>query len=131
MMLASRAPEIRAAVDWYAGHLVIAEYTRRQSTPEWLPLMGEAVAEALDVPKENVHLKERHAGLKELPVSLGARLEARRALLQGPGLEPLGLPSPGIGSLGLHARRQLEALLGRARSRDEDNGEQDGHGCEA
>ena len=26
-------PEIRAAVDWYAGHLVIAEYTRKQSTP--------------------------------------------------------------------------------------------------
>ena len=28
-------PEIRAAVDWYAGHLVIAEYTRKQSVPEW------------------------------------------------------------------------------------------------
>ncbi|MDD4073037.1 MAG: SAM-dependent methyltransferase, partial [Desulfobacterales bacterium] len=25
-------PEIRAVVDWYAGHLVIAEYTRQQST---------------------------------------------------------------------------------------------------
>ncbi len=24
-------PEIRAVVDWYAGHLVIAEYTRTQS----------------------------------------------------------------------------------------------------
>ena len=33
-------PEIRAAVDWYAGHLVIAEYTRKQSVPEWLPMMG-------------------------------------------------------------------------------------------
>ena len=58
-------PEIRAAVDWYAGHLVIAEYTRRQSTPEWLPLMGEAVARALEVPPEKVHLKERHAGIKD------------------------------------------------------------------
>lgn len=55
-------PEIRAAVDWYAGHLVIAEYTRLQSTPEWLPMMGAAVAEALGVPAENIHLKERRTG---------------------------------------------------------------------
>jgi 23S rRNA (cytosine1962-C5)-methyltransferase len=55
-------PEIRAAVDWYAGHLVIAEYTRKQSVPEWLPMMGTAVAESLDVPPENIHLKERRAG---------------------------------------------------------------------
>ena len=55
-------PEIRAVVDWYAGHLVVGEYTRRQSTPEWLPLMGRAVAEALDVPLDRLHLKERHTG---------------------------------------------------------------------
>jgi 23S rRNA (cytosine1962-C5)-methyltransferase len=55
-------PEIRAVVDWYAGHLVIAEYTRLQSTPEWLPMMGAAVADALDVPPENIHLKERRTG---------------------------------------------------------------------
>ncbi len=55
-------PEIRAAVDWYAGHLVIAEYTRKQSVPEWLPMMAAAVAESLDVPRKNVHLKERRAG---------------------------------------------------------------------
>lgn len=58
-------PEIRAVVDWYAGHLVIGEYTRRQSSPEWLPMMGEAVAKALDVPYENVHLKERRAGYQD------------------------------------------------------------------
>ena len=58
-------PEIRAVVDWYAGHLVIGEYTREQSTPEWLPLMGAAVAEALDVPAENVHLKVRRAGKQD------------------------------------------------------------------
>jgi 23S rRNA (cytosine1962-C5)-methyltransferase len=58
-------PEIRAAVDWYAGHLVIAEYTRKQSTPGWLPMMGAAVAEALDVPSEKVHLKERFMGGQE------------------------------------------------------------------
>lgn len=58
-------PEIRAAVDWYAGHLVISEYMRKQSTPEWLPLMGRAVAAALGVPPENVHLKERHVGYQD------------------------------------------------------------------
>ena len=55
-------PEIRAVVDWYGGHLVIGEYMRRQSVPEWLPLMGRAVAQILNVPMENVHLKERRAG---------------------------------------------------------------------
>ena len=55
-------PEIRAAVDWYAGHLVVAEYTRRDSNPQWLPMMGNAVAQALNVTPENLHLKERQAG---------------------------------------------------------------------
>lgn len=55
-------PEIRAVVDWYGGHLVIGEYMRRQSVPEWLPLMGRAVAGALDVTAEKVHLKQRWAG---------------------------------------------------------------------
>ncbi len=58
-------PEIRAAVDWYAGHLVIAEYTRKQTVAEWLPMMGAAVAQSLDVPEENVHLKERRAGKQD------------------------------------------------------------------
>ncbi|MFZ5571924.1 MAG: class I SAM-dependent methyltransferase [Thermodesulfobacteriota bacterium] len=55
-------PEIRAVVDWYAGHLVIGEYTRRQTVPEWLPMMGQAVAAAMEVPPENIHLKERRTG---------------------------------------------------------------------
>jgi 23S rRNA (cytosine1962-C5)-methyltransferase len=55
-------PEIRAVVDWYAGHLVIGEYVRKQSVPEWLPMVAEAVAGALDVPTEKLHLKERRAG---------------------------------------------------------------------
>jgi len=57
-------PEIRAAVDWYAGHLVMAEYVRRQSLPEWLPAMAAAVARALDVPAYKVHLKNRQSGKK-------------------------------------------------------------------
>ena len=55
-------PEIRAVVDWYAGHLVVGEYTRKQSTPEWLSMMGAAVAEALEIPREKVHLKARYYG---------------------------------------------------------------------
>ncbi|MGD9976145.1 MAG: class I SAM-dependent methyltransferase, partial [Desulfatirhabdiaceae bacterium] len=55
-------PEIRCVVDWYAGHLVIGEYMRRQSVPGWLTIMGEAVARALGVPVDNLHLKARHAG---------------------------------------------------------------------
>ncbi len=31
-------PEIRAVVDWYGGEVIIAEYTRRQSVPEWLQI---------------------------------------------------------------------------------------------
>jgi 23S rRNA (cytosine1962-C5)-methyltransferase len=60
-------PEIRAVVDWYGGHLVIGEYMRRQSTPEWLALMGSAVAEALRLSPEKVHLKRRWAGKQEGP----------------------------------------------------------------
>ena len=58
-------PEIRAVVDWYGGHLVVGEYMRRQSVPQWLPMMGRAVAEALQVPGERLHLKHRRAGKQE------------------------------------------------------------------
>ncbi len=58
-------PEIRAVVDWYAGHLVIGEYMRKQSVPEWLPLMGAAVANAMNIPHEKVHLKQRRAGKQD------------------------------------------------------------------
>lgn len=58
-------PEIRAVVDWYDGHLVVGEYTRAQTVPEWLPAMGRRVAEALKVPPENLHLKERRTGKQD------------------------------------------------------------------
>ncbi|HDI59416.1 MAG TPA: methyltransferase domain-containing protein [Desulfobacteraceae bacterium] len=58
-------PEIRAVVDWYAGHLVVGEYARRQSVPQWLPLMGAAAAEALQVPPDKLHLKTRFAGARD------------------------------------------------------------------
>lgn len=58
-------PEIRAVVDWYGGHLVIGEYMRRQSIPEWLPCMADAVARALEVDSSKVHLKQRWAGKQD------------------------------------------------------------------
>lgn len=58
-------PEIRAVVDWYDGHLVIGEYSRKQSVPEWLPAMGQGVAEAMNIPLDHVHLKIRKAGAQD------------------------------------------------------------------
>ena len=58
-------PEIRAAVDWYGGHLVVAEYARRDSDPAWLPLVARAAADALGVPADRLHLKKRRAGHQE------------------------------------------------------------------
>ena len=58
-------PEIRAVVDWYAGHLVVGEYTRRQTVPGWLPAMAQFTADVLAVPMENVHLKRRRAGKQD------------------------------------------------------------------
>ncbi|MFA5089208.1 MAG: class I SAM-dependent methyltransferase [Candidatus Omnitrophota bacterium] len=59
--------EVRAVVDWYAGHVVIAEYERLQTGPEWLPKMAAAVAEALDIPPERMHVKRRRTKTKEGP----------------------------------------------------------------
>lgn len=58
-------PEIRVAVDWYAGHLVVAEYTRKQSVPHWLTCMGRALSRGMDIPMENIHLKNRHSGFQD------------------------------------------------------------------
>ena len=75
-------PEVRAVVDWYAGHIVIAEYERRQTTPEWLPRMAQAVAGALDIPLERVHMKRRRTKTDDQPRygrldSRGERFKAR------------------------------------------------------
>lgn len=60
-------PEVRAVVDWYGGHVVVAEYARLQTGPDYLPRMGAAVGQALGVPPERVHLKERRTGTGEGP----------------------------------------------------------------
>ena len=59
--------EIRIVVDWYAGHLVVAEYERLQTGPEYLPQMAQAVASALNVSMENVHIKKRHTKVEKGP----------------------------------------------------------------
>ena len=57
-------PEIPLAVDWYEGYLHIAEYDRpHDRSPdqhaEWLDLMAQAAASALEVPKGRVFFKRR------------------------------------------------------------------------
>jgi len=58
-------PEVRAVVDWYAGHLVIGEYVREQHGPDYLPALAEAVGTALGVPPERRHLRRRRTGRPE------------------------------------------------------------------
>lgn len=59
--------EVRAVVDWYAGHAVVGEYIRWQTGLEWLPQMGLAVAQALNIPLENVHIKRRRTKTEDEP----------------------------------------------------------------
>ncbi|MBI5416193.1 MAG: class I SAM-dependent methyltransferase, partial [Candidatus Omnitrophica bacterium] len=65
-------PEVRAVVDWYAGHLVVAEYVRWQTGPQWLPQMAKAVAGALGVPPERTHTRRRRTNTPEGPRYDGA-----------------------------------------------------------
>jgi 23S rRNA (cytosine1962-C5)-methyltransferase len=77
-------PEIRAVVDWYAGHVVVGEYARQKTddTPGWLEDMASAVARGLDVAEARVHLRRRRTRPAEgeryqkLAAS-GRRLEVR------------------------------------------------------
>ena len=74
-------PEIRAVLDWYEGHLVIAEYAREQTAKlPWLETMARAVAQELEVPWERVHMKERRTGEKYQRL---ARKEVRLEVREG------------------------------------------------
>ena len=73
-------PEIRAVVDWYAGHVMVGEYMRWQTGEVWLPFMANAVAQALKVAPENVHVRRRQTGTEGKPryskiASKGKRFE--------------------------------------------------------
>ena len=53
-------PEVRAVVDWYAGHAVLGEYARTQTEDEAYPAaLAAAVANALEISPGNVHFKQR------------------------------------------------------------------------
>ncbi|MEW5894586.1 MAG: class I SAM-dependent methyltransferase [Candidatus Omnitrophota bacterium] len=65
--------EIRAVVDWYKGHIMLAEYERTQTGPLWLPRMAEAVAQTLSIPEDHVHMRRRRTQAKD-----GARYEKPR-----------------------------------------------------
>jgi 23S rRNA (cytosine1962-C5)-methyltransferase len=77
-------PEVRAAVDWYEGHLVVAEYAREQTEDlPWLETMARAAAEALQVPRERVHVRRRKSGERyERLGRKGERLEVREGELR-------------------------------------------------
>jgi 23S rRNA G2069 N7-methylase RlmK/C1962 C5-methylase RlmI len=56
-------PEIALAIDWYQGHLHMARYRRERDEsepPDWLDTMAAAVARALEVPGDRVHLDRVH-----------------------------------------------------------------------
>lgn len=61
------SPDIRVVVDWYAGHIVVAEYERKQTGPEYLPKMAKAAACALNVPLTNVYIRRRHTNVSDKP----------------------------------------------------------------
>lgn len=77
-------PEIRAVVDWYEGHLVIAEYAREQTEGlPWLETMAQAAAQALQVPAGSVHLRRRRSGERYQRLGRGgARIEVREGDLR-------------------------------------------------
>jgi 23S rRNA G2069 N7-methylase RlmK/C1962 C5-methylase RlmI len=61
------SPDIRLVVDWYSGYIVVAEYERKQTLPEYLPRMAKAAALALSVPEEKVFIKRRHTNTEDGP----------------------------------------------------------------
>ncbi|OGX38307.1 MAG: hypothetical protein A3C36_02475 [Omnitrophica WOR_2 bacterium RIFCSPHIGHO2_02_FULL_52_10] len=60
-------PEVRAVVDWYQGHLVVGEYVRLQTGPQWLPRMARAAGEALNVPADKIYMKRRRTKAEAEP----------------------------------------------------------------
>ncbi len=54
-------PEVRVVVDWYEGHLVVAEYEREQTraVEDYVGAMAAAAGEAAGVPASMVHARRR------------------------------------------------------------------------
>ncbi len=54
-------PEVRVVVDWYEGHLVVAEYTREQTAliEDYTRSLAIACADVLKISHDKIHTKER------------------------------------------------------------------------
>lgn len=78
-------PELRLVLDWYAGHAVLAEYVRDQTDfPEFLPTMADAVATALGIPRDHVHVKQRRTGARGHRYARLATTDVRIPVREGP-----------------------------------------------
>ena len=78
-------PELRLVLDWYAGHAVLAEYVRDQTDfPEFLPTMADAVAGALAIPRDHVHVKQRRTGARGHRYARLATTDMRLPVREGP-----------------------------------------------
>jgi 23S rRNA (cytosine1962-C5)-methyltransferase len=82
-------PEVRAVADWYAGHVVLAEYARTQtdSLPGWLDALADKAASALGIPRDHVHCKRRQTRPQQGPryaklADDGVRLQVREGPLR-------------------------------------------------
>ncbi|MDP1854111.1 MAG: class I SAM-dependent methyltransferase [Candidatus Omnitrophota bacterium] len=81
------APDIRMVVDWYAGRIVVAEYERLQTGPEYLSQMASVAAGALNVSPDKVYIRRRHTNTARGPRytkidSSGKRFEVRELTLR-------------------------------------------------
>lgn len=60
-------PEVRIVVDWYDGHLVVSEYERLQTGPDYLPDVAEILRASMGLPHDHIHLKSRRTMVDEGP----------------------------------------------------------------
>ena len=79
-------PEIRLAIDWYEGALVVAEYQRTQhaAIADWPALMASAVSARLGIAADAVHIKARRTRPQQGPrYRRLQRTERRRVVREG------------------------------------------------
>ena len=77
-------PEVRAVVDRYEDHAVVAEYERKQTAhlDGYLDVLGAAAARALKIPSAHVHLKRRRTGAQRY--ARLAKTDRRIEVREGP-----------------------------------------------
>lgn len=75
-------PEVRVSVDWYEGHLVVAEYEREQTGDAYLPELARRLGAALGLPESHVHARRRHARALGRGRDARPRVPATRLVVQ-------------------------------------------------